>query len=613
MTDTYPSAVPQSILEAPTIGKVFSERTRLTPERKAYRQYDAATQSWTSSAYRDIAVEAGRWQQAFRRQGLAAGDRVVLMLANSRDWVTFDLAAQGLGLVTVPIYNDDQPDNIAYIIQQTEARILVVGGKSQWSRLARVKDQLDPLKRIVSITRIDLADGPEDARLESAQDCLYGLQGEYEAIDVDPNSPASIVYTSGTTGHPKGVVLSHRNLLTNAIAATRCAPLTEDEVFLSFLPLSHTLERSAGFLMPLLLGAEVAFARSIQQLAQDLQEVQPTVLISVPRIYERVYARIQAGLKNKSSFARWLFTTTTKIGWARFEHEQGYGRWRASFLVHPLLDRLVGAKVRARLGGRLKFAVCGGAPLPMQLAEFFIGLGMPIFHGYGLTEASPVVAVNRPNDNRPASIGTPIPDVEVRLGDDDELLTRSPCVMLGYWKNPEATAAVIDADGWLHTGDVARIDADGHIFITGRIKDILVLSNGEKVPPADMEMAITLDPLFDQALVIGEGRPFLAALVVVDPDAWRALAAELKIDPESDEELRGRFVERTVLSRIAKALHHFPGYARIRRVTVLRHPWTIDDGLLTPTLKLKRARIVEHHAAAIEAMYAAYDGSDAHD
>jgi len=298
--------------------------------------------------------------------------------------------------------------------------------------------------------------------------------------------------------------------------------------------------------------------------------------------------------------------TTVDLGWRRFEHSQGRAGWHPKLLLWPLLEKLVASKVLARLGGRLRYAVCGGAPLPPPIARFFIGLGLPVFHGYGMTESSPVVSVNRPDDNVPASIGKPLPGVEVKIGDKDELLTRSPSVMLGYWNNEEATRATIDSEGWLHSGDKARMDETGHLYITGRIKEIIVLGNGEKVPPADMEMAIALDPLFDQVMVIGEGRPALAAIVVLNPEEWAALAKELDLDPESEADLNGRFLEKTLRTRIARQLHEFPGYAQVRKLIVTLEPWTVDDGLLTPTLKMKRARILERYKDQVEALYEGY-------
>jgi len=593
-------------LEAGSLAGLFLERVRRSPNAPAYRQYDVGKKEWVDSTWTDVATEVGRCQQALLKDGLKPGDRVAIMLRNSREWVVFDQACLGLGLITVPLYTDDRPENIAYIVREAGVKLLAVDGRLQWKKLREVRDRLDGLKRIISVNTIEPDDEPDDDRLDSLSDWLFGLKGELQTHAAAPDDLATIVYTSGTTGRPKGVMLSHRNILFNAHASTRCADLHEQDLFLSFLPMSHTLERTAGYYMPIMVGAEVAYARSIQTLADDLATVRPTVLISVPRIYERVYGRINAGLKEKSPFARRLFKLTVDVGWKRFEHSQGRGAWSPDMLLWPVLERLVAGKVLARLGGRLRYAVCGGAPLPPPIARFFIGLGLPVVHGYGMTESSPVVSVNRADDNIPASIGTPLPGVEVKIGDKDELLTRSAAVMIGYWNNEEATRAAIDSEGWLHSGDKARIDESGHLYITGRIKEIIVLGNGEKVPPADMEMAIAMDPLFEQVMVFGEGRPTLAAVVVLNPDEWQALARELDVDPENEEELNSRFVEKTLRGRISKLLHEFPGFAQVRRLIVTLEPWTVDDGLLTPTLKMKRARIMERYQDRIEALYENY-------
>lgn len=594
---------------AETLAGLFRERVRATPNATAYRQYDGSRSAWMKCTWADMATEVGRWQLALRREGLEAGDRVAMMLRNSREWIAFDQAAQGLRLVTVPLYTDDRADNIAYILEQADVKLLLIEGRVQWRRLKPALNQMPTVRSIISLHSIEADELPGDPRLQIASDWLFGLHGDLITQMAQPDELATIVYTSGTTGRPKGVMLSHRNILFNAHAASQCGPLNADDVFLSFLPLSHTLERTAGYYLPMLIGAQVAFARSIAQLGEDLQSIRPTVLISVPRIYESVYAKIQVGLKQRSSFARMLFRLTVDTGWARFEHAQERAGWSPRFILWPLLERMVARKVLARLGGRMQYAVCGGAPLPPPIARFFIGLGLPVYHGYGLTEASPVVTANRPHDNVPASIGVPLPGVDVCIGDNDELLTRSPSVMLGYWQNEEATRAAIDDKGWLHTGDKARVDETGHVFITGRIKDIIVLGNGEKLPPADMEMAIQLDSLFDQVLIVGEGRPFLSALVVLNPEVWREVASDLDVDPASDTDLQSRFVERSLLARVNRHLNDFPGYARIRRLAALREPWTVDDGLLTPTLKMKRERIVHSLSEQIEALYADYADS----
>jgi long-chain acyl-CoA synthetase len=293
-------------------------------------------------------------------------------------------------------------------------------------------------------------------------------------------------------------------------------------------------------------------------------------------------------------FASKLFAAAVATGWLRFEHRQGRTGWSPRLALWPILNQLVAGKIRARLGGKLRFAVSGGAPLNPAIAKIFIGLGVPIQQGYGLTETSPIITANPLEDNVPASVGVPLPGVEIKIGADDELLCRSPSVMLGYWNNPKATAEVIDTDGWLHTGDKVRIEHN-HVFITGRLKEIIVLANGEKVPPADMEMCIGFDELIEQVLVVGEGRPYLSALVVLNRDT----CAQLSIDPDNPDEQ----TEQLLLQRIAKRIDSFPGYAKLHRVAIIRDPWTIDNGLLTPTLKVRRKQILQRYLDVVDAMY----------
>jgi long-chain acyl-CoA synthetase len=372
---------------------------------------------------------------------------------------------------------------------------------------------------------------------------------------------------------------------------------------LSFLPLSHTFERTCGYYVEMMCNITVAYARSIQQLAEDLQAIKPTILISVPRIFERVYERIHAQLKKQSLIHRLLFKLAISVGWRRFEATQGRRLRTPILLLWPLLNRLVASKVQAKLGGSLYLAVSGGAALPAPVARTFIGLGLNVIQGYGMTETSPVLTANRVTENQPTSVGKALPGVELRIGDNEELLAKSPGVMLGYWNNHRATSETITTDGWLHTGDKAVIK-DDFVYITGRIKDILVMSNGEKIPPAAMESAIALEPLFDQALLIGEGRPYLSALVVLNSEEWFPLARQHSLDPFEEKSLADRRLHSSLLKNISEALHDFPGYAKVRRVTPLLDAWTVDNDLLTPTLKVKRAKVLTRHSNLIEQMYA---------
>jgi len=588
---------------AQTLPGLFQERLALTPDKVAYRQFDVTAESWQKLTWRDIAREVARWQAALTKENLSPGDRVAVMLKNCAEWVIFDQAALGLGLVTVPLYLDDRPDNAAWIIDNAGARLLLVEGRFQHRKVAEIVSASQKLERVISLLPPEkLTDW--SPRFAVAEDWLKAAEGTPIPVRrVAADMLASIVYTSGTTGKPKGVMLTHDNMLWNAWYSSRCADFGPDEIFLSFLPLSHTLERTAGYYLPMLLGGEVAYARSIALLAQDLQTIQPTVLVSVPRIYERVYGRIQDALAKKGGVAQTLFDAAVDVGWHKFEYEQGRASWHPKLLSWPLLEKLVADGVVEKLGGRLKIAISGGAALSPDIAKVFIGLGVPIFQGYGLTETSPVVSVNRPESNIPASIGKPAEGVEVRIGAHDELLTRSRCVMRGYWDNPEATAAVIDGAGWFHSGDQARMDERGHIYIIGRIKDIIVLNNGEKVPPGDMEAAVKLDPLFEQIMIIGEGKPYLAALVVLNAEHWQTWCAEQNLDASSPEALSDSRINKMLVARLSARLKDFPGYAQVRRLYATLEPWSVENGLLTPTLKMKRAQILSRYAKESDALF----------
>lgn len=584
--------------QAGTLAGLFRERVRRTPGDIAYRQFERDTGRWQETTWAAMADEVGRWQAALRTEGLAPGERVAILLRNCRQWVAFDQAALGLGLVVVPLYVEDRPESSAYILEHSGARLLLLPDGRQWRRLSPALDML-PRLRVVLLEGAEQADDP---RLRHCREWLPAQTDEPLADLPAGEDLASIVYTSGTTGRPKGVMLSHSNLLSNTEACLRLEPFTAADTFLSFLPLSHTLERTGGYYLPMMAGATVAYARSIQHLADDLQQVRPSVLIAVPRIFEKVYARIQAQLMQHPAWRQALFRATLAVGWRHFLHRQGRGPWHPGLLLWPLLYRLVAARVHARLGGRLRLAVSGGAPLPPAVGRFFVSLGLDLIQGYGLTEASPVVAVNTPRDNIPESAGIPLPGVVLRLGEADELLIRGPGIMQGYWHDPEASAAAIDPEGWLHSGDQARLEGD-HVYITGRLKDILVLSNGEKVPPGEMEAAIALDPLFEQVMVLGEGRPYLAALVVLEREAWTELARRLQLAPDDAASLEATALQRHLLGRVRERLGGFPGYAKVRRIAATLEPWTVEDGLLTPTMKLRRKAVQTRHQDQIEQLF----------
>ncbi|MGB5259292.1 MAG: long-chain fatty acid--CoA ligase [Gammaproteobacteria bacterium] len=585
---------------AGTLAGLFRERVRRTPDLAAYRQYDESDKQWKDYTWQDMADEVARWQAAFAREDLQPGDRVAVLMHNCREWVQFEQAALGCGLVVVPLYTDDRAVNTAYILNNAGARVIFLQGSEQWERLLQVHDQLGGLIRILTLEPVSVPDN--ESRVRTIADWLPDTADGLREDDGEMDDLATIVYTSGTTGRPKGVMLSHRNILMNTDSALDVVMMRHDDVLLSFLPLSHTFERTVGYYIPMKMGSTVVYARSIPQLGEDLLTIRPTLLISVPRIYERVYNKIQAGLAEKSPLARKLFNLAVDVGWQRFEHRQGRAGWSPLFLLWPLLDKLVAGKIMAKLGGRMRLAASGGAPLPPAIARVFIGLGLNLVQGYGLTETSPIISGNPPDNNDPASVGIPLTHVEVKVGENDELLTRGPCVMLGYWDNEEATREIIDSDGWLHTGDKVRIE-NNHIYITGRLKEIIVLANGEKVPPSDMEMSIALDTLFEQVMVIGENRPYLTAIIVLEPEQWPAFAATLGLAADDPASLTNEKFIAAIKQKVDAQLAEFPGYAQVHGITCTLDPWTVDNGMITPTLKLKRRLILEAYADSIEKMY----------
>jgi len=591
---------------AVTLDGLFRERVKRTPDLVAYRAHNEQHNNWRDYTWAQIDHQVARWQAALEKDGIMPGDRVAVMLRNCPEWVTYDQAALGLGLVVVPLYTQDRPENVAYIIHDSGCKVLLIEGAEQWQALAEVKGQLGSLVRILTVNPIPNAGEP---RLRSLGEWLPDQGGATRDVprDVprDPHALATIVYTSGTTGRPKGVMLSHHNILSNAAAGCDVFSAGHDDLFLSFLPLSHTLERTCGYYLAVMTGSTTAYARSVLVLAEDLQTMQPTILVSVPRIYERVYGRIRAALDEGPPLKKKLFQLAVEIGYARFEHAQGRGPWKPSFLLWPVLNALVAKKILARLGGRMRAALSGGAALPPDISRVFIGLGLRVLQGYGLTETSPIVSANRPDDNVPASIGKTVPGVQVRIGEHNALMIKGPNVMLGYWNNPEATKAMIQPDGWLNSGDTARIDGQGHVFITGRLKEIIVLSNGEKVPPVDIESAIARDSLFEQVMLLGEGKPYLSAMTVLNGDQWKKLCAERGLNA-APVTIGSKQVEEILLSRITNQMKEFPGYAQVRRVSATLEPWTVENGLLTPTLKLKRAKVMEKFNAEIDGMYAGH-------
>ena len=594
-----------------TLPELLAFRVAQSPQAEAYREFDAATGQWLSTCWAEAGERIAQWRHALAALRLPPHARIAILLPNGLDAVCTDQAALSLGCVPVPMHAIDNPGSIAYILSDCEASMLMVSSLAQWRAIEGVALAL-PALRCVVVTGGDAL--PEvhgqAVPVRSLADWLAAGQEPPQALPPPAAGDlAAIVYTSGTTGKPKGVMLTHRNVVANVLAILERVVPTQDDVFLSFLPLSHTFERTAGYYLPIAVGSCVAYARSVALLAEDLKTVRPTVLISVPRIYERVFAKLHETLAG-SRFKTGLFEAAQAVGWRRFCRAQGLplakgeGRAWAALdpLLWPLLDRLVARTLRAQFGGRVRVAVSGGAPLSHAVARCFLGLGVPLLQGYGMTETSPVVAANGVDDNDPATVGRALPGVQVRIGDNRELQVRGPSVMKGYWKRAEDTARALTSDGWLATGDQAELH-NGRIRILGRIKEIIVTSTGEKVPPGDLEMAIGADPLFGQVLAVGENRPFIACVAVVNRVEWQRLATSLGLDSGNAASLNRPAVHKAALARMVAQTRNFPRYAAPRAVFLTLEPWTIENTLMTPTLKLKRTNLMARYAGAIEAMY----------
>jgi long-chain acyl-CoA synthetase len=538
------------------------------PDTVLYRQFSDG--AWRDVPAAEVAELVGRWQAAFGSLGFATGERIAVCLRNGVDWVALDLAALGVGLVIVPLYVDDNPDNVSWCAANAEARLLVVETTRMATALAQCGARLPP----TYVLRPDAGDAPS-----SVAGLLPATATAPRFLDLPADTLATICYTSGTSGRPKGVMLSHGNIIANVESCRATKMAQPSDTFLSILPLSHMFERTGGYYLPLSIGAKVAYARSVAQIADDLAEQAPTAMFAVPRIFEKFLARVNQSLA-ASPVKRWLFHQCVARGW---RVEQGNADWLDA-IATPILRSIVARPILARMGGRMRLTVVGGAALDPVVAHTFIGLGLAMLQGYGMTEASPVISVNLLDNNDPDSVGPPLPSVEIKLSDSGELFARGGNVMQGYWRNAEATREAIDADGWLRTGDVAEV-RDGRIYIRGRVKDIMVMSNGEKLPPQDVEFALLHDPVFEQVMLIGEGRPFLTLLAVTK---------------EKDEQ--------SLVKRANEKLKSFPRWVRIRRVIPMPEPWSVENGLLTPTLKLKRPLVLAKFKDAVDAVYTTASG-----
>lgn len=586
--------------DARTVPGLFFLRASRGPDRVAFSEFRDGR--WTDVTWAQMAQRIGRFRAALDAAGMAPGDRAAILLPNCVDWVAFDIAAMANGVITVPLYLHDSPGNIGFILANAGVRLCLVDSHERWQALIPHVGECETLARIWVRTDTDAAEGDDRWAVSALPRVLTEQEVDPTDLRCAAEDIATIIHTSGTTGLPKGVMLSHSALLWNAEAVTKVIPPLKSDVFLSLLPLAHAFERTLGYHLPMMGGSRIVYARSIEQLRDDILEIRPTILIAVPRLYERLLAAIREKAAS-SSVKRWLLRLAGDLGWRRHEAARGCAPKLgpvARFILWPLLERLVARPVLQAFGGRMRVAASGGAPLSTDVGQFLIGLGLPLIEGYGLTEAAPVVTATTFEDYLLGSVGRPLEGIETRIADESELLIRSPSQMTGYWNDAEQTAAAVNGDGWLRTGDIAEF-REGHLFIIGRLKELTVLSTGKKVTPTAVEAKIGTDPLFEQVCVVGNNRPCLVAVSVLNGREWATLARENGLDPGDPNHPAAAAA---ILLRMAQATKDLPSYSQVRGVHAVLDSWTVENGVLTPTLKVRRPVIEDRYRAEIDGLFA---------
>ncbi|MCC7051627.1 MAG: long-chain fatty acid--CoA ligase [Gemmatimonadaceae bacterium] len=594
--------------EPGTLTRLFLDAVATFSKPAALRY--KADGAWRDISHADLLVRVRRASLALQELGLARGDRVAILSENRPEWAIADYACLMAGLADVPIYPTLPAEQMVHILNDSGAVVLFVSTPEQAAKIARIRPDLPALKTVISFCAptpqgCDLTMTDLMARGEQVDTPDRASQWQAAALATQPDDLATLIYTSGTTGLPKGVMLTHDNLYSNVFASLPVLQPQDDDVALSFLPLSHIFERMAGHYMMFAGGCTIAYAESIDAVAANLGEVRPTILSSVPRIYEKLYARIMEGGNAGSGLKRAIFH------WALGVADQWADAYLAKRAPGPVLagqyalaQTLVFSKIKARIGGRLRVACSGGAPLAATINKFFVATGLTLVEGYGLTETSPVISVNRLDNIRVGTVGELVAGVEVAIAADGEILTRGPSVMKGYYRNPEATAEAIDGDGWFHTGDIGTMQ-DGFLRITDRKKDIIVTAGGKNIAPQPIENRVVTNAMVSQAVMLGDQRKFPVMLVVPDWDAllrWaahkgitstdrRALLTDPRVIEKMDREVRGE------LQGLAK-------FEAPKKIALLEREFTIDGGELTPSLKIKRRVINEKFRGLIDALYA---------
>ena len=554
---------------------------------------------WAPISSRDFSFSVRAFSLGLNALGMQPGDRVAVLSENRPEWAITDYAIVCAGALTVPIYPTLPPDQIAHLLSDSGAKIVVVSTEEQLAKLRQIRASCPALEQVVTLDAQPPAEPGFEHWLKTIDRGRGPLELQSNIFEsrgrrVRPEDPCTIIYTSGTTGDPKGAVLTHSNFLSNVFAATRVIPFEEGALALSFLPLSHVFERMHDYAYASR-RCSIAYLDDLNLLRDAMPKVEPNVFAAVPRVYEKIYAAVRASVAG-SPIKKAIFNFAAAQGRRRLKRREA-GEDQPSSLGIRIADALVFRKLRARLGKRFQFATSGGAPLARELAEFFWGAGLTIYEGYGLTETSPVISVNGPGRWKLGSVGRPIPGVEVRIEPDGEISTRGPHVMRGYWNKPAETAEVLDADGWFHTGDIGHLDEEGFLFITDRKKEIIVLSGGKKAAPQPIENALKRSPLISVPIVIGDRRKFLAVLIVPNFERWPELPRESKA-LNADPNIRRRFQD-----DIDRYNSGRPHHEQIRAFALLPRELTIEAGEITPTLKVRRRVVEKEFRDVIDGLY----------
>ena len=555
--------------------------------------------SWAKAA-----SDVRRLARGLRSLGIGRGERVGLVSENRPEWIITDLAIMSAGAITVPAYVTHTIEDHRHVFANSGARAVVVSKSPLSARVLAAANQVDAVHTVIAM---EPAAGQASAvDLLSWDEIL--TRGEDEADDtgelvaaIEPDDVACLMYTSGTGGTPKGVMTTHRNILANCRGAHRVLEMIGlgNDVFLSFLPLSHSYEHTAGGMFPISIGAQIYFAEGAETLAANMLEARPTIMTAVPRLYETLHQRIRLAIERKGGISQNLFERALAVGHKRLMSQTPSLGER---VLDPVIDRLVRAKLRRRFGGRLKAMVSGGAPLNPEIGRFFLALGVTLLQGYGQTEAGPVITCNTPERIRIDTVGPPLEGVRLRIAEDGEILVTGGNVMKGYWNDPDATAQALK-DGWLRTGDVGFIDDEGYLRITDRKRDFIKTSGGEMISPARIEGYLTLRPEIAQAMVFGDRRPYLVAVLVPNSDFAAGFASQQGADGDLAALSRDPAFIKTIGAAVARVNQNLGASERVRRFVIAAEPFTINNGQMTPTLKIKRYAIRDTYGAALDALY----------